>query len=100
MLVLVGMVGLVIDGGYAWGQQRNGQNGVDAVVLAGAIMLAENQPFILGGEPVPNTDAEIKTELLEIAGKNQLSYDEAFYTDYDGNPLPGPNEVGTLGTAP
>jgi hypothetical protein len=100
LLVLIAVVGLVIDGGHAWGQQRNGQNGVDAVVLGGAIMLAENQPFRIGGETVPNSDADIETELLEIAAKNELIYDEAFYTDFDGTPLPGPIEVGSLGAVP
>lgn len=97
LLVLIAMVGLVIDGGYAWGQQRNGQNGVDAVALGGAVMLAENQPYVISGETVPNSDADIETQLLSLAGKNGLSYDTALYTDYDGNPLAGPIEVGSLG---
>jgi len=96
MLVLIGLVGLVIDGGHAWGQQRHGQNGVDSIVLGGAIMLAENQPYIADGEAVPHTDEAIETRLLELAGKNGLVFDEAFYTDFDGNPLPGPIEVGSL----
>lgn len=98
MVVLIGMVGLVIDGGFAWGQQRHGQNGVDAVVLSGAVMLAENQPFVSAGETVPNSDEAIETQLLDIADRNDLEFDVAYYTDFDGVPLTGPVEVGSLGT--
>ena len=34
LVALIAMVGLVIDGGYAWGQQRDTQNGADAAAKA------------------------------------------------------------------
>ena len=33
LVVMVAMVGLVIDGGFAWGQQRKTQNGADAMAV-------------------------------------------------------------------
>jgi hypothetical protein len=100
IFVLIGMVALVIDGGNAWGQQRDSQNGVDAVSLRGAVRLAENQPYIIGGDPVAYTDADISADLLEIAGKNELLHDVSYYTDSAGTLLPGPITVGSLGDVP
>ena len=40
LVVIVAMVWLVIDGGYAWGQQRKTQNGADSMAEAGAAVLA------------------------------------------------------------
>ena len=42
MLVMIAMVGLVIDGGNAWGQQRQTQNGADAMANAGATVIAQS----------------------------------------------------------
>lgn len=100
MVVFVAMVALVIDGGHAWGQQRDAQNGADATSLQGAIMLAENQPYRLGGETQPNTDADIEAQLLVMAGLNNLVLDEAYYTTFAGDRLAGPIEVGSLGDVP
>jgi len=97
MLVFIAMVALVIDGGHAWGQQRDAQNGVDAITLRGAVRLGENELAVIAGDPRPYTDADIATDMLDLAAKNQLEYDVAYYTDYDGTPLPGPIEVGSLG---
>ena len=41
IIVLIALVGLVIDGGLAWGHQRNTQNVADATAKAGAAVLAE-----------------------------------------------------------
>ena len=38
---LIAMVGLVIDGGYAWGRQRITQNGADAIAKAGSVVILE-----------------------------------------------------------
>ena len=100
MVVFVGMVALVVDGGHAWGQQRDAQNGADATSLQGALMLAENQPYRIKGEAQPNTDTGIEAELFVMAGKNDLVLDEAYYTEFDGDRLAGPISVGSLGSLP
>ena len=37
LLAMIAMVALVVDGGHAWGQQREAQNGADASSEAGAV---------------------------------------------------------------
>ncbi|HEX7069347.1 MAG TPA: pilus assembly protein TadG-related protein, partial [Rhodothermales bacterium] len=49
MVILVALVGLVIDGGFAWGRQRDTQNAADAAALAGATVMAER---LAGAEPI------------------------------------------------
>lgn len=95
-LALVAMVGLVIDGGHAWGQQRDTQNGTDAAALAGTVALSENRPAIYAGTPLPNNDEAVETAVNQTAAQNQIIVDVAYYTDFYGNRLPGPIEVGTL----
>src|SRR3990172_8935396 len=41
MVAIVAMVGLVVDGGFAWGKQRDTQNAADAAAEAGAIVMAQ-----------------------------------------------------------
>ena len=43
LLVMILMVGLVIDVGFAWGQQRDSQNASDSAAEAGATMMAANR---------------------------------------------------------
>lgn len=93
----VAMVALVVDGGHAWGQQRDTQNGTDAAAHAGASMLSENRPAIYAGETLPNTDTEVRDAVNTTAGQNSIVVDSAYYTDFDGNRLPGPIAVGSLG---
>ena len=100
MLVFIAMVGVVIDGGHAWGQQRNTQNGTDAAAEAGAIVLAQNLPYTVAGQPAPNGDAAVLAAVQAAADANGIDLEAAFYTDIDGNRLPGPMEVGSLGGAP
>ena len=47
IVAMVAMVGLIIDGGNAWGQQRKTQNGADAMAQAGATVIAQK----LAGAP-------------------------------------------------
>ncbi len=51
LIGLIAMVGLVIDGGYAWGRQRVTQNGADAIAKAGAVVILQwldEQPKTIG----------------------------------------------------
>jgi hypothetical protein len=95
LLAMVAMVGLVIDGGHAFAQQRATQNGMDAASEAGAVELAKR---MLG---LPGTDAEWNQRVLDAvtatATNNGLSATGTpMYTDYLGaqiapvgtNPIP------------
>jgi Flp pilus assembly protein TadG len=81
MVVLIAMVGVVIDGGYAWGKQRDTQNAADATAKAGALKLTEN---LAGVEP-PNTDQDVADAMQDAADANVVGLPGAFYTDFDGN---------------
>jgi len=91
MVVLVALVGLVIDGGFAWGRQRDTQNAADAASLAGATVLAER----LAGALPARTDADVNTAVNLAFTNNDVIRDGAFYTDISGNMLNGGGAVTT-----
>ena len=64
LIVMIAMVGLVIDGGYAWGRQRDAQNASDASAEAGAIVMAER----LAG--ITRTDADVWAAVTATAVAN------------------------------
>ena len=98
LVAFLAMVALVIDGGYAWGRQRDTQNGTDAAAEAGAVLLAQNLPFKAAGETAPNTDAEILAAVQAAATANGITFDSAEYTDFDGVPIGA--DVGANGSGP
>lgn len=69
MVVIVAMVGLVIDGGYAWGKQRDTQNAADASAESGAVTLAER----LAGQTRTDTDVWTRVEATGLANNVPLS---------------------------
>ena len=78
LTVLIGMLALVVDMGFAAGQRRFMQNGADAATLAAARMLAESvSPYPAGGgrSGFPHffgvTDKTVYDEAHLIASKNQ-----------------------------
>lgn len=85
MLAFIAMVGLVIDGGYAWGRQRETQNGADAAAMAGATVVqglytdadTSNDP----------SDGEVGCAIDAAAGANGVTLESAQYTDWRGDPL-------------
>ena len=90
MVVIVAMVGIVIDGGYAWGKQRETQNGADSAAEAGAVILAYN---LAGATPV-RTDADVAAAVNAAGLANDIGGDvEAYYTDITGGLL---NNAGTV----
>lgn len=91
MVTLVAMVGLVVDGGYAWGKQRDTQNAADASAKAGAVKLAEN----LAGKDPANFDADVLAAMSDTAVANVVGMPNAYYTDLAGNLL---NTAGGLAT--
>jgi Flp pilus assembly protein TadG len=106
MVVLIAMVGLVIDGGYAWGKQRDTQNAADAMAKAGATKLTEN----LAGKLPANDDDDVRRAMQDTADANAVEMPRAFYTDFEGNMItnggvPTTNEsaaveVGNAGSIP
>ena len=92
LVVIVAMVGLVIDGGYAWGKQRETQNGSDASSEAGALLLAQN----LAGTTPAKTDANVRAAVDSAADANHIGpTPKAWYTDFNGNLL---NAAGAIVT--
>ena len=100
LLAMLAMVALVVDGGHAWGQQREAQNGADAASEAGALRLAQNQPFIAAGQTQPYKDSAVRTAVYDKAADNAIVVAQAIYTNFAGDPLPGPIVVGSLGNVP
>ena len=84
LVIMVAMVGIVIDGGYAWGKQRETQNGSDAASEAGALLLAQN----LAGTVPAKTDAEVRAAVNAVAVADDIGpAPDAWYTDFNGNLL-------------
>lgn len=88
MVALIGMVGLVIDGGHAWGQQRETQNGADAAAKSGTIQI---QQYYAGGA---QNDANVGCAVASAATDNGVDVETAVYTDYLGDPLVPEQVVG------
>jgi hypothetical protein len=82
MAIFIAMVGVVIDVGYAWGQQRSTQNGTDAAAHAGAVELVKH--LAAGTTP---SDAAVWLAVTTSAGENAISVSSAEYTDWQGTPL-------------
>ena len=78
MVTIIAMMGLIIDGGYAWGQQRDNQNAADAASEAGAVVLAE----ILSGASRSDSDVDAAVDASMAA--NGVSRVGAWYTNLDG----------------
>ncbi len=76
------MIGLVVDGGNVWAQERWTQNGTDAAALAGTTVLAER----LGGES--RSDDDVLAALSATASDMQVTVQEAVYTNINGEPMP------------
>jgi hypothetical protein len=106
MIPLLIMVGLVIDGGFAYASQRRNQNAMDAAANAGAVLLMENLPYSLTGQALPRTDENVETAVVTVAGSNGVESGdvEAWYTDITGNRIVDVNGdeilVGSLGLVP
>jgi Putative Flp pilus-assembly TadE/G-like len=102
MIPLLLIVGLVIDGGYAFTQQRRTQNAMDAAADAGAVVIVQNLPFTSRGQTGPKTDSDVLNEFLAVAAANGVTdpTPTAVYTNIGGDPLDPEVVVGSLGGAP
>jgi len=81
IVVILAMVGLVIDGGFAWGKQRQTQNGADSISKAGAVVIQA----ALAGDPV--TDGDVGCAVAQAALANGVDIDRVVYTDFSGTML-------------
>jgi Putative Flp pilus-assembly TadE/G-like len=84
MLAVLVMVGLIVDGGNAWAQQRIVQNGSDAAAEAGAVILGQR----LAGATAPlgGWDVAVASAVSASAAANGIT-ETAYYTDICGIPL-------------
>lgn len=82
---LMGISGMVIDGGNAMANSRGVQNGADAAAEAGALVLASR----LAGASTPSGgwDLSVQAAILSSAAANGVTIESAFYTDICGIPL-------------
>ena len=78
LLAMVAMVGLVVDGGYAWGEQRQAQNGADAMSNAGATVIAQH---IKGAT---KSSGDVGCAVEAAATLNAVANPSAVYTDVNG----------------
>jgi Flp pilus assembly protein TadG len=78
LIAMIAMVGLVVDGGYAWGEQRQVQNGADAMANAGATVIAQS----LKG--APKTSGDVGCAVEASASLNGVANPTAVYTDVYG----------------
>ncbi len=85
MVAVVGMLGLIIDGGNAWANQRMVQQGSDAAAESGAVILAQR----LAGAtaPGPGWDTTVRSAVFANAAANGITVAGAYYTDICGIPL-------------
>lgn len=84
LVVFVAMVGLVIDGGYAWGRQRETQNAADSIAKAGAVVVQHAY-----ADDTPPTDGDVGCAVAAAAAAHGVEVEvvSAVYTTFDGTPL-------------
>jgi hypothetical protein len=90
LLAIIGMVGLIIEGGNIFGQQRIAQNATDSAANAGALVIAEN----LTG--VARTGDQVMAAVNAVADANGLQGTAAEYTDGFGEPIGVPVASGGI----
>ncbi len=102
ILAIVAGVGLVIDGGNAWAQQRMTQDGNDAAAEAGAIVLS--QMYAGQTAPAAGWDDAVHQAVTGSAGKNAIDVPTAYYADIcgtllrsDGTKATGPGDAAPVG---
>jgi hypothetical protein len=85
MILSIGILALIIDGGNVVTQQRVAQTAADSTAEAGAIVLASR----LAGSVTParGWDGEVADKLAASAAANNTNIQAAYYTDICGIPL-------------
>jgi hypothetical protein len=82
ILAMFAMVGLIVDGGNAFANQRATQNGTDAGALAGATQLAQN--LSPAGWTAVKSDADVAVAVGSGVTANGLQGWTGYYTDVNG----------------
>lgn len=102
ILGIVGGVGLIVDGGNAWAQQRITQAGNDAAAEAGAVVLSKMYSGQLA--PLTGWDAAVAAGVTTSATANGITVPTAYYTDIcgtylrsDGTRASGPADAAVVG---
>jgi hypothetical protein len=83
IIAMFAMVGLIVDGGNAFANQRSTQNGTDAGALAGATTLAQNLSPT-GWSPVKG-DGDVHLAISGAVAANGLQGWTGYYTDVTGD---------------
>lgn len=96
MLALIAMVGLIIDGGYALGQQRRAQNAADGVAMAGTAVIQE----YLSSVTSPPSGGDVGCAVAAAAAAHGIGLEKAEFTDYQGNPTVVVPPCGSSSTIP
>lgn len=94
LVAMVAMVGLIIDGGNAYANQRATQNATDASSERGATVLMQSIMSVAGGGP-PKTDGNVLAAMdlaasdnnIKPFGQDDADHSVAYYTDVRGNML-------------
>ena len=89
LVVIVAMVGLVVDGGYAWGKQRETQNGADSAAEAGAVVIMQN----VAGVVPAKTDTDVLAAVNAAGVASNIGTPDAYYTNITGGLL---NQFGVI----
>lgn len=85
LVAMLAVVGLIIDGGFVYAQQRDSQNGSDAASTAGALVIAHNLPFRALGQAGPKTDGDVADAVETSTAANGLEDYQAWYTNLAGS---------------
>lgn len=85
LVAIIAGLGLIIDGGNAWAQQRITQAGNDAAAEAGAVVLAQN--LAGASTPAAGWDGAVAAAVASAATGNGITIDVAYYTDICGTLL-------------
>ena len=88
MVAIVGMVGLVLDGGALFAQQRIAQNGADGAATAGTVVIAE----YMGGATT-RTNQHVYDAVEQSTLANGLESWTAEYTNDFGQPFVPPTPI-------
>jgi Flp pilus assembly protein TadG len=92
LVAFIAGVGLVVDAGNAYAQQRGVQNGADAAANAGAVVLAQR----LGG--ATKTDTDVANAVSFSASLNLVSQ-TSYYTNVSGQPIDASGNVVAVANA-
>src|SRR5438309_10074265 len=106
LVALLGMTGLIVDGGNAWAQQRASQNASDSSSEAGTVILvqrasgatAPNSSYATGcpTAPADQWDRAVCNAVYGAATNNLVTVNSAKYTNFNGTLLLGDVGAGSV----